>query len=497
MKKGGFRFKSQLVYIAISNILFVASVGSAKAIEKQFVTSVVDQHVELAAPIEFHIKNSSNAVQNSTITINNEDAWVFFDNVRPQDVITNYASSIHIGAGVLNPGTNGRVAIYAHGTVVMPYGAGFKPLTVYKEDNFTGDSTSMAVQTYYNSLGNFDNAIHSFKLKRGYMATFANNSDGTGYSRVYIADNEDLNISELPPELDGKISFIRVFNYQWVTKKGWCQTGSSAKTSADKTNSTWYYSWSADQTSTSNLEYSVIKQNWSWPGWNEINNKQDISHLLGYNEPDHTEQSNIAVDDAVAQWPEFLKSGLRVGAPATTNFGWLYDFIDQCDARNYRVDYVAIHAYWGGKSPQSWYNDLKYIHERTGRPIWITEWNNGANWTNESWPDSNHALTDANATKQLNDLKGILQVLDTTSFIERYSIYNWVQDCRAIILNGNLTPAGEYYANDTSTIAFTHKNEVIPHWNNAANPKLSLEFLAATRQIKLTWNDPNGELASR
>ena len=50
--------------------------------------------------------------------------------------------------------------------------------------------------------------------------------------------------------------------------------------------------------------------------------------------------------------------------------------------------------------------------------MWITEWNNGANWTTESgWPDDPSLLTNANAQKQLSDLQGILQVMDTAHFV--------------------------------------------------------------------------------
>ena len=37
-----------------------------------------------------------------------------------------------------------------------------------------------------------NNRIRSFKLKRGYMVTFANNPGGRGYSRCFIADDADL-----------------------------------------------------------------------------------------------------------------------------------------------------------------------------------------------------------------------------------------------------------------------------------------------------------------
>lgn len=151
-----------------------------------------------------------------------------------------------------------------------------------------------------------------------------------------------------------------------------------------------------------------------------IDKKQNVTHLLGFNEPDRPDQADMTFDQMIDIWPEMMKSGLRIGSPAWSNpwggnGGTLFDFIDKCDELNYRVDFVALHCYWGGKSPQNWYNDLKYIHEQTGRPLWITEWNNGANWTEEWWPDASRAYTEANAQKQLDDLKGILEVLDTDS----------------------------------------------------------------------------------
>ena len=321
------------------------------------------------------------------------------------------------------------------------------------------------------------------------MVTLATNSDGTGYSRVFIADNQDLSIPVIPDLLDGKISFIRVLTWEWVSKKGWCGYDPNE---INLVKATWRYDWSAGGATTSSVEYVPIRQNGGWPGWSEINGKQYVSHVLGFNEPDHTEQSNLTVVQAVSQWPDMLRTGLRIGSPACTNFSWLYSFMDSCKAKNYRVDYVAVHAYWGGKSPINWYNDLKYIHDKTGRPIWITEWNNGANWTTEGWPDNARPLllTTANAAKQLSDLKGILQVLDTASFIERYSIYNWVEDARNMVLKGVLTPAGKYYSDDNSVMAYNSKNEVIPTFNYVT-PSLAISFV--TSRLTLSVTDPNLE----
>lgn len=488
--------KSRLLTVYTLSLAFILfCTVSSFANEKEELERLTNTDRVLSSPYELHLLADRSAMINSTVSLDHEDAWLFFDNIRPEEVIGEYGASILINGEPLNAGANGRVAIYGHGTVVMPHGYGFQPLTVFSEENFGGTPLALNVNSMTNELGELDNVIRSFKLKRGYMATFANEKDGTGYSRVFIADKEDLLVDVMPDELYGTVSFIRLLNHQWVSKKGWCGWNADEIQMA---NVTCYYDWNVGGTTTANYEYTPIRQNGGWPSWGEINGKQDVSHLLGFNEPDRPDQANMTFQEMIDQWPEMMKSGLRVGSPAWSNpwggnGGNLFDFIDKCDELNYRVDFVALHCYWGGKSPQSWYNDLKYIHERTGRPLWITEWNNGANWTNEWWPDASHAYTDANAQKQLNDLKGILEVLDTASFVERYFIYNWVEDCRAIVLNGELTLAGEYYAQNRSQIAYNSKNEVIPRWNYTG-PELSHRYFRLAHSNRLAWTNENGEL---
>lgn len=456
------------------------------------VNSYVDKEVVLNGKTDLHITATTNQLTNSIVKLNNEESWLFFDNVRPQYVIDNLLTSIFINGEPASYRANCRVSIYKHGTVVIPQGIAFQPLTVFDGQNFSGQSnSSYPLFAYNNSLGEFDNKIRSFKLKRGYMATFATAADGSGYSRVFIADSKDLEVPVIADLLDNKISFIRVFQWEWPTKKGWAGSDPGQYIPL---NVTWRYDWSAGGSTTPAVEYVPIKQNAGWPGWGEINGKQYVSHLLGFNEPNRPDQSNMTVDQALAIWPEYMKSGLRLGSPSPSdpfgsNGAWLYEFLDSCKARNYRVDYVVIHAYWA-KSPQQWYNDLKWVYNKTGLPIWITEWNNGANWTNEWWPTADRSLSPENAAKQLNDIKAILNVLDTTSFVERYSIYNWVQDARAMALGNQLTPAGEYYAQNKSRMAYNPKYEVIPGFI-FRNPSLAITFGA--KNLTLSVNDPNFE----
>jgi hypothetical protein len=449
-------------------------------------TSYVDKELILDGKSELHLRASTLPLSNSIVRLNSADSWVFFDNIRPQVVVDSLLQYIYVNQSSAIQYTNVRVAVYKQGTVVIPHASSIKPLTVFLSQNLTGDSTNYGLNTRQTSLGTFNNCIRSFRLKRGYMATLATNADGTGYSRVFIADDEDLEYSTLGTELDSIISFIRVLPHEYVTKKGY----GGGETEANQMNATWRYNWSASGSTTNNIEFVPIRHNSGWPSFETINALEDVTHLLGFNEPDHSEQADMTVSEAIAQWPYLLQSGLRLGSPACTDFSWLYAFMDSCEARNYRVDYVAVHAYWGSKSYANWYNDLKTIHEKTGRPIWITEWNNGANWTTESWPTDSLARLQ----QQLTRIKGILQVLDTAHFIERYAIYNWVEDKRAMVIDGNVTPAGEYYSNDTSEIAFRRINEVIPTYTYSSDaPTLKVSF--GTSTFTLTVSDPNGEYA--
>jgi hypothetical protein len=454
--------------------------------------SLLNLSVTVSGKTSLHLTGAT-PLTNSSVDLASDSSWLFFDNVKPSLVISRWLSKVSVNGAEANNGQNVRVDIYGAGAVVIPNGvaAASGALEVFTKPNFGGSSKKYGVNTYNTGLDTLNNAIRSFKLKHGYMATLANNTDGTGYSRVFIADSGDLEVSAMPKGLDATVSYIRVFRWKWVSKKGWCQTGGSAQGNTDLVNGTWFYSWSADQNSATNQEYVPIKQQRYWPGFSEIYGKANVTHLLGYNEPDHTEQSNVSVETAISEWPEMMKSGMRLGAPAVTNNSWLYSFMEECDKRNYRVDYIAYHAYWGGKSPQNWYNDLKAIYTRTGRKIWLTEWNNGANWTTEGgWPDSDKSYTTANAQKQLNDLKAILQVLDTAGFIERYSIYNWVQDARAIILNGKLTLAGEYYAANPSQLAFT--GEYRHEWK-LVEPPATYSLSNNNTKATVRWDDLNGE----
>ncbi|HHY85420.1 MAG TPA: hypothetical protein GYA07_07775 [Verrucomicrobia bacterium] len=395
--------------------------------------------VTLAGRSELHLTNAVNPMPGSEIHLNSPDAWFFLDNIQPSVVASTYLGQIRVNGAPAVLNSNVRVVQYVMGTVVIPQPAGFAPLEVFSGDHFTGASRQLGVYVYYTDtvLGTMNDSISSFKLKRGYMATFAQNSTGTGISRVFIAQDADLEVSVMPPGLDDSVSFVRVFPWRWVAKKGW------AGGVEPLVKPHWNYDWDNVANSSLDVEYVPMRHNLNWNAYANINNKQNSTAALGFNEPDSEEQANMSVATAIAQWPNLLASGLRLGSPATTDGGlsWLYEFIDQADALNYRVDFVAVHFYQGGRTAQQFHDWLQAIHQRTGRPLWITEFNNGANWT---------CCAPGSYAEQAAIISQFIEMLDNAPFVERYAIYNWVGPNREMIVGGSLTAAGVAYRDNAS-----------------------------------------------
>ncbi len=444
-------------------------------------SSLTSTIVNMSGACELWVTNST-PLSGCTINLNSVDAWLFLPSVKPSATAAGYLNQVRVSGATAVADSNCRVVQYGqNGAVVIPQPSTYQPLTVFAGTQFAGNATRYSQWTYYTGSGIA--GFSSFKLKRGYQVVFAQSSDGKNYSKCYVAQDGDLEVGIMPNTLDKQVQFIYVTPWRWTSKKG-----IAGNPGISWLNLLWWYDWNIDQSSSRDLEYAAIRQNQYWPSLAQNWRSLGINTLLGYNEPDQANQANMSVSTAISAWGDLLATGLRVGSPATSDGGpntWLIPFVSQADAGGLRVDFVATH-YYQSHNPadpsgcaSQMYNFLLNIWNNTHRPIWVTEWNNGANWTDSQWPPPTYA-------QQQACIQAMVNMLETTPFVERYALYNWVEDTRSLVTSSNtVTLAGTVYSNTVSSLSYS---QAMP---DNGTPGIA-EFLFATNTWDSSGNANNG-----
>ena len=484
------------IYSLIAILATLVQVAYASNTSKSVVQ--VTSGVNLTDAVDYHITSSDMPFSVSgSVNIINDDAVLFFDNIKPSKVNSTFLSNVYINGQPAQHDVNCRIAIYITGAAVFPHpNSTYNPLTVYTEKNYGGKMCrNYVIGNRYTELGEMDDDIESFKLKRGYMCTLATSSTGKGYSRVFIAQDADIEVPELSKYLKNKVSFIRVFQWNNCSKRGSASGGTGQY---DALNATWFYDWSAGDYNYLDYEYVPMRHHVGWPSFTSIMNNLHSNSVLGNNEPDNTgdeKQNPAAYSVVIENWEDIYMSGMRVGSPAMASnvSGWLVPFMNLCKLRNYRVDFVAFHKY-SYASGSSYSSSVNSLYSKFGRPVWLTEYNYGASWTKETgWPDSDRSGSEANQQHLAAGLNSISDGLEGNSHMERYSIYSWVQSCRHVYEDGKATIGGQAYADHATHAAYTGKDEVIPEWNYWSPTDLVVEYSKVNRRAALYWNCWNYE----
>jgi hypothetical protein len=161
----------------------------------------------------------------------------------------------------------------------------------------------------------------------------------------------------------------------------------------DSLNVDWFYTWGHDYPDV-HLRPDFVPMIWGEGAMergavDDVVSELETTHareLLGFNEPDHPEQSAMSVASAINYWPELLASGLRLGSPspAKVNGTWLRQFMGQAAKRKLRVDFVTMHSY-PSPNATAFLNSVQNLHDDYRKPIWITEFA-VADW--DATPDS-------------------------------------------------------------------------------------------------------------
>lgn len=347
-----------------------------------------------------------------------------------------------------------------------------KFLTLYKNENLGLPKTVLYPDSVYTSYSlndplftplpqGYEDQVVSFRLPKGYMAVFAENNDGTGESVCYVALDSAINAT-LPKRLQNNISFVRYKAISNVDKKG---TASVRDETVQALGAPWFYGWSLNRASLSGQQF--VPMTWGKGTCTDNNvaylvDRSDVDHLLSFNEPDNVSQSNIPViDTAIARYQIMQKTGLRLGAPVTTQdqvFGagqWFPRFMDQAFLKKIRIDYLPIHWYdWGNQSNDKATDSLtadgvfKRFVAYTGKvhaaypalPIWVTEFNANVNRTS--------------VAVHKYFMKMAADWMNTTPYIERYA-YFFPKPVPEVNADYSLTEAGAYWKSLPSAKAFS------------------------------------------
>lgn len=220
----------------------------------------------------------------------------------------------------------------------------------------------------------------------------------------------------------------------------------------------WYYTWGLEPSSSvSGTEFvpmfwgasSVTQENCDKV--NRLYEEGKAFYVLGFNEPDLSEESNMSVSDALDKW-EFLCSHLdrRIKlvspAPSYPTRAWLDEFMAGVKERGLRCDYVAVHMY-AGIGTQNYQSVIRDVYNRYGKKVWVTEFaprddnakNNGYN-----------SYTEARVLSQMQTL---LPAYEQMNEVFRYSWFGCASETMLGLLSsrffsadGSLISLGEYYA---------------------------------------------------
>ena len=423
------------------------------------------RNLDYSEAIDIHITANDNPMTASTVNLGSDRTWLIFDNIIPSQVVSSYLKYVKINGQTAQNGGNCRVAIYLNGAAIIP-----KPAAAMTCEGTDG-SFKLESGNHAN-MGQRSNTMTSFVLRRGYMATLASGTNGKGHSRVYVADHADQVVT-LPQSLNRRVSSVNIKPWQYVSKKGWADTGGTTK--GPQLRATWYWTWSAGYSSNADMEYVPCRQHLYWPSASDVNSKTATA-AMSLNEPEHAEQhtSNIcSCGGTIDAWSayklngDFQPGGGRIGSPQPTDFGYLSTYcgyVDQNDNQS-RCDFVVTHAYWdiGSRDADTY---AKYMTDQcwtiwnnTGRPVWLSEMEVGASW------HSSTASVINSYDKARAYLQALLTRLEESNYIERYAIYSFDYWRNNMFYDdGGITPAGEVYRDHRATFAYHAANTKTPAW---------------------------------
>ncbi len=481
-------------------LLFFLPFVAMAANRKQTVSRVVEP-VTVGENTDYQITGLTPFAEEGLVNlVGTEHSVVILTRIKPSVCIKEWLSRVQINGQKAVDGRNCQVKLYDRGCIIMPYHSSFRPLTVYSEQKYGGEScNTFGTENsggFMNTLtaAKLNNRIRSFKLKRGYMVTFSTLARGRGYSRCFIAADKDLEVPTLPPVLDQKITSYRIFKWYDTGKPQLAAAGDNFD-ACSALNVTSTYTWGTTTDMSPDVENVPHHIYENYPSPSDLGACTTSPHMKTNNEPmnpaDDPKGQTEDVDAVLANWESLMATGMRLCSPSswdgsdyTNGTGYLKRFIDSIDARGWRCDIIDLHCYW----PEGNFGSISNWTSSTRRPVWISEWVWGASW------NSNGAFASGiSEAKNAEVLQRICPVLNGSDCIERYYYWNFERDPSKLYKNGSLTEAGRYYAGINAGLGYNGKHDFIPTTPPQYGPSQFTQKVLSTGKTRLTWHDANGE----
>lgn len=181
----------------------------------------VSTPVSITDNVDYAISSATPFLETGNVDIvNTENAIVILHGVKPSEA-SNWLSYIKINGQPAVEDENCQVRLHRNGTMILPFSEADAPLKLYTDIDQGGQFLSVKPSSSMMNLtgGPFNNKIRSFSIRRGYMVCLNTRADGTGYSRIYIADKTNRTVN-LPAILDQKVTSVRVMRWYDANKRG-------------------------------------------------------------------------------------------------------------------------------------------------------------------------------------------------------------------------------------------------------------------------------------
>ncbi|KAK0448716.1 glycoside hydrolase [Armillaria borealis] len=224
----------------------------------------------------------------------------------------------------------------------------------------------------------------------------------------------------------------------------------------------WYYTWSPKSyVPDTNIEF--VPMLWGGRQTNEFSSTINdtvagggVTAVLGMNEPQETQQSNLTPSEGADMWKTYIEplhsrfEGVRLGSPAPSGAPsgktWLEQFLTECDGCT--VDFIALH--WYDVNSTQFISYLQDFHETFDRPIWVTE------WACQNFNDADNQCSEEEIQVFLNVTQSFM---DNADWVERYAWFGAMTDLQGVnqddaLMNsdGDINSLGKQYTGDEDNI---------------------------------------------